>query len=300
MGMGIWVIFTIMAVVMQSVRSAAQKNLSHHLSSLSVTYARYIYGLPIGIIYVISLFIIFDIQMDQILVAIKQFKFWVFICIASIAQILATAFVVKLFTYRNFSVAIAFSKTEAMMAGLFAAVFFQDYLSQLGWVAVALGVIGIILLSKINFKNISSIPKQALFYGIGSGVLFAFTSLSLREASLILNLPLLLSASITLLFMLILQSIICFVIIKKTQSDQLIKIKAHRKTAWFIGITSALGSIGWFSAMSLQHVAIVKTLGQLEVVLMLLLSVFYFKEKLSFQELCGIALISLSVVFVFI
>jgi drug/metabolite transporter (DMT)-like permease len=130
--------------------------------------------------------------------------------------------------------------------------------------------------------------------------LFAFTSLSLREASLILNLPLLLSASVTLVFMLILQSTICYIAIKKAQSEQLIKIKSHRKTAWFIGITSALGSIGWFSAMSLQQVAIVKTLGQLEVVFMLLLSVFYFKEKISRQELCGIGLISLSVVFVFV
>ena len=298
--MGIWVIFTIMAVTMQSVRSAAQKNLSNHLSSLSVTYARYIYGLPIGLVYVAVLFYVFAIEYDQIITAIKQYQFWVFVLIASIAQILATAFVVRLFSYRNFSVAIAFSKTEAMMAGLFAAIFFQDYLSQLGWIAVGLGVTGIILLSKIDIKQISKMPKQALFYGIGSGVLFAFTSLSLREASLILNLPLLLSASITLVFMLILQSVICFVMIKKTQSEQFIKIKNHRKTAWFIGVTSALGSIGWFSAMSLQQVAIVKTLGQLEVVFMLLLSVFYFKEKISIQELCGIGLISLSVVFVFI
>ncbi|MCJ8314123.1 MAG: DMT family transporter [Saccharospirillaceae bacterium] len=298
--MGVWVVFTIMAVVMQSVRSAAQKNLSTHLSALSVTYVRYMYGLPIGLIYIVVLFFVFDIQMDQIILAIKQFKFWLFVLIASVAQILATAFVVRLFSYRNFSVAIAFSKTEAMFAGLFAAVFFQDFLSQLGWVAVCLGLMGIVMLSKINFKELSSMPKQALFYGLGSGLLFAFTSLSLREASLILNLPLLLSASMTLLFMLILQSIICFVIIKKTQKEQLIKIKSHRKVVWFIGVTSALGSIGWFSAMSLLQVAIVKTLGQLEVVFMLLLSLFYFKEKISLQEFSGIVLISLSVVFVFI
>jgi drug/metabolite transporter (DMT)-like permease len=297
--MGIWVVFTIMAVIMQSVRSAAQKNLSNKLSPLSVTYTRYIYGLPIGLIYVVGLFFAFDIPDEQIAKAISQLNFWGFVLTASIAQILATAFVVRLFTYRSFSVAIAFSKTEAIMAGLFAAIFFQDYLSTLGWVAVGLGVVGIVLLSKIDIKQLSTMPKQAFFYGIGSGVLFAITSLSLREASLILNLPLLLSASITLVFMLILQSAICFIAIKKTQSEQFIKIKFHRKTAWFIGITSALGSIGWFSAMSLQQVAIVKTLGQLEVVFMLLLSVFYFKEKISRQELCGIGLISLSVVFVF-
>jgi hypothetical protein len=38
--MGIWVVFKIMAVTMQSVRSAAQKNLSNKLSPLSVTYTR--------------------------------------------------------------------------------------------------------------------------------------------------------------------------------------------------------------------------------------------------------------------
>jgi drug/metabolite transporter (DMT)-like permease len=298
--MGNWVVFTLMAVIMQSVRSAAQKNLSNKLSPLSVTYTRYIYGLPIGLIYVVGLFFAFDIPDEQIAKAIRQLNFWGFVLTASIAQILATAFVVRLFTYRSFSVAIAFSKTEAIMAGLFAAIFFQDYLSTLGWVAVGLGVVGIVLLSKIDIKQLSTMPKQAFFYGIGSGVLFAITSLSLREASLILNLPLLLSASITLVFMLILQSAICFIAIKKTQSEQFIKIKSHRKTAWFIGITSALGSIGWFSAMSLQQVAIVKTLGQLEVVFMLLLSVFYFKEKISRKELCGIGLISLSVVFVFV
>jgi hypothetical protein len=91
------------------------------------------------------------------------------------------------------------------------------------------------IIIKINMRQLSSIPKQALFYGISSGGLYAFTNLSLREASLILNLPLLLSASVTLVSMLILQSAICFAIIKKTKSEQFIKIKSHRKTAWFIG-----------------------------------------------------------------
>lgn len=298
--MDIWVVFTIMAVIMQSVRCAAQKDLSHELSPLSITYTRYIYGLPIGFTYGVGLFFVFDIPVEQITKAISQLKFWAMVLTASIAQIFATAFVVRLFNFRSFSVAIAFSKTEAIMAGLFAAIFFQDYLSAFGWVAVGLGVSGIVLLSKIDIKQLSTMPKQAFFYGVGSGVLFAITSLCLREASLILNLPLLLSASITLVFMLILQSTICFISIKNTQSEQFIKIKSYQKTAWFIGITSALGSIGWFSAMSLQQVAIVKTLGQLEVVFMLLLSVFYFKEKISLQELCGIGLISLSVVFVFL
>ncbi|BCE03193.1 EamA family transporter [Marinicellulosiphila megalodicopiae] len=298
--MGIWIVFTIMAVVMQAVRTAAQKNMSNHLSPLTVTFVRYGFGLPVGLIYLGGLFYFLEVPWVQISKGIEHSRFWVFVVVASICQILATAFVIKLFSYRNFSVAIAFSKTEAMMAGIFATVFFHDYLSMYGWIAVVVGVIGIVLLSKIDIKQLSTMPKAALFYGVGSGVLFAWTSLSLREASLVLELPLIFSASMTLVFMLILQTIICFVLIKWFEPDQILKLKSHKSIAWFVGITSALGSIGWFSAMSLQQVAIVKTLGQLEIVLMLLISIFYFKEVISKQEWLGIGLISMSVVFIFL
>ncbi len=55
------------------------------------------------------------------------------------------------------------------------------------------------------------------------------------------------------------------------------------------------GSVGWFTAMSLQNPAIVKTLGQVEFVVTLLITYFYFNEKISLKEYVGIVLVALSV-----
>jgi uncharacterized membrane protein len=50
--------------------------------------------------------------------------------------------------------------------------------------------------------------------------------------------------------------------------------------------------------MALQHVAYVKTLGQLEVLLTLVLAHFWLKNKIQRHELIGLLLIGLAAVFV--
>ena len=55
------------------------------------------------------------------------------------------------------------------------------------------------------------------------------------------------------------------------------------------------GSVGWFTAMSLQNPALVRTLGQIEFVISLLITYLYFNERVSRQEYLGILLIALSV-----
>ena len=63
-----------------------------------------------------------------------------------------------------------------------------------------------------------------------------------------------------------------------------------------VSVCSCIGSIGWFTAMSLESVALVKTLGQVEVLFMLLISAFVFKEKLQKADHWGLALIVLAAV----
>jgi len=48
--------------------------------------------------------------------------------------------------------------------------------------------------------------------------------------------------------------------------------------------------------MSLQDAAVVKTLGQTELAVTLLISYFYFGEKITAKETIGIVLITLSVI----
>jgi len=64
----------------------------------------------------------------------------------------------------------------------------------------------------------------------------------------------------------------------------------------FVGITSVIGSIGWFTASSFQNAAYVKALGQVEFFITLLLTYRIFKEKISQMEYLGMLLIIASVV----
>ena len=64
----------------------------------------------------------------------------------------------------------------------------------------------------------------------------------------------------------------------------------------FVGFTSVAGSVGWFTSMSLQNAALVRTLGQTEFIVSLLITYLYFGEKISAREYLGVALIAISVI----
>jgi drug/metabolite transporter (DMT)-like permease len=64
----------------------------------------------------------------------------------------------------------------------------------------------------------------------------------------------------------------------------------------FVGVTSVIGSIGWFTAASFQNAAYVKALGQVEFFITLFITYRIFKEKISLVEFLGMALIITSVV----
>ena len=92
-----------------------------------------------------------------------------------------------------------------------------------------------------------------------------------------------------------LQSVFCLLWIAIKEKHQFRLIAQNILPAVFIGFTSVAGSVGWFTAMSLQNAAIVKTLGQTEFVLTLLITYLYFGERISGREYAGMALVGASV-----
>ena len=65
-----------------------------------------------------------------------------------------------------------------------------------------------------------------------------------------------------------------------------------------VSICSFLASLGWFTAMSMQTVAIVKTLGQIEILFSLLISAYFFKEKLARTDHWGLGLVVVAAIMV--
>merc|ERR1712137_27450 len=71
-----------------------------------------------------------------------------------------------------------------------------------------------------------------------------------------------------------------------------------KKQVLAISTVSCLGSICWFTAMALQHVALVKTLGQLEVLLTLLVSHYWLKNVVTKREFAGLLLVGIAAIMV--
>lgn len=289
-----WIAFTIMAALMQAVRTAGQKQLTSSVSAMSSTLIRYVFGLPFALAYL--LFICGDQSTVLFSQAISTQRFVLFAVAASIAQIAATFLLIKAFSYRNFTVGTSFAKTEALQTAVLGMLLFGTALSAIGWLAVAIGFIGVFI---ISFPTASQRWEPAsVVFGTLSGTAFALTSLCLREASLSLELPVLQSAAITLVFMVSLQSILCLVYVHLREPEQFAAIRQRMPLSTFVGLTSALGSIGWFTAMTYQNPALVKSLGQVEILFTICLTTLFFKEKITARELLGVLAIVISVVLI--
>ena len=63
----------------------------------------------------------------------------------------------------------------------------------------------------------------------------------------------------------------------------------------FAGMTSVIGSACWFTAMTLQAVAYVRTVGLVELLFTFLVSVLWFREKVRPAEVAGVALIAVGI-----
>jgi drug/metabolite transporter (DMT)-like permease len=84
--------------------------------------------------------------------------------------------------------------------------------------------------------------------------------------------------------------------LRLAQPGQVAKVMRSWRITALVGATGMLGSLGWFLAFTLQNVAYVKALGQIELVFTFIGSYFYFKETSSLRELLGIAFIIGSIV----
>lgn len=281
-----WVVFTLMAAFMQSWRNAFQKQLSTTVDVYGVTLARFLFGLPFAILYILWLYHYQPISMGAAFTA----KFWFYIVIAGLSQILATVLMVQLFKQKNYAVGVGLAKSEAIFAALIGVMVLQEHLSFFAWIGVAIGAVAVFLLSKGSQLKQLSLPT--LMIGVGSGLSFAITSLLVREASLELSpLPFLHRASWVLLCVIAFQCIGMLLYLSLFSRKTLHAIWLRIGLTFKVSACSFLASLGWFTAMSMQTVAIVKTLGQIEILFSLLISAYFFKEKLARTDHWGLFLV---------
>lgn len=286
-----WILFTLGAVIMQTVRNALQSKLSGSVNTSGVTLSRFILAPPIALVYLLMLYSNSASQQPQF-----TGSFITVILCASLLQIAATSLMVILFKQKNFATGAGLAKSEALVAGVVGMLFFGSYLTPLGWAGIVIGGIAVFVLSSGN--RIHGISVKTMVLGLACGTCFALTSLLVREASHMLDIQYTLAAAWVLLWVLCVQAIALSGYIVLTKPFVFKQLVNAKKQVLAISTVSCLGSICWFTAMALQHVALVKTLGQLEVLLTLLLSHYWLKNTVTKREIIGLLLIGLAAVFV--
>ncbi|NOH58592.1 multidrug transporter [Alteromonas sp. 07-89-2] len=286
-----WILFTLGAVVMQTVRNALQSKLSGAVNTSGVTLSRFILAPPIALVY---LLILYSSSASQV----PEFSgtFIAVILCASLLQIAATSLMVILFKQKNFAIGAGLAKSEALVAGVVGMLFFGSYLTPIGWAGIVIGAIAVFVLSSGN--RLHGISVKTMVIGLACGTCFALTSLLVREASHMLNVQHTVAAAWVLLWVLCVQTISLSGYIALTKPFVFRQLTNAKKQVLAISTVSCLGSICWFTAMALQHVALVKTLGQLEVLLTLILSHYWLKNAVTKREIAGLLLIGLAAIFV--
>ena len=188
------------------------------------------------------------------------------------------------------------------MTAVLGATVFHEAIAGAGWVAIAVGAVGVVVINLARTGIAGETLLRRLFQpaagvGLAAGLGFAGASLFLRQASLSLGLDdWLFSAALTLVTVLLIQTAIMSAYMLLRAREQITAMAANWRGCLFVGITSAIGSAGWFTAMTIERAAYVKALGQVEMLFTLALSVLFFKERSSPKELTGMALVAGSIV----
>ena len=297
--MATWIWVTIIAAISQSLRTAQQKNLKESLGVLGASYVRFSYAIPFAWAWIAFYSFFYDQPLPSINL---EYIFW--ITIAGLMQIIFTVLLITLFSHRSFAAGIAFSKTEVLMAAIFEAMILGYFVSFEVGFAILLGVLAVFLLtlskSEISLSNLlSALWTRQTALGLGSGAFLGFCTVAFRAATDSLEgSDLLMKASMTGGVAVLIQSVIMGLWLWFKARVELIKsFKAWRR-AYLVGFFGAVTTACWFYAFSANAVAPVRALGQIELLIALGISFFFFKERPSKKEIFAVSLLTVSIMIV--
>lgn len=290
--MPLWIPITIAAAFLQNLRSVVQKHLKGVMGTTGATFVRFGFGFPFALAFVAVLYFVVGYELPAL-----NRTFFIWAVVGGIGQIAATFLLIHLFSFRNFAVGTAYSRTEPAQAALFGLLFLGERATAGAIAAIAISVFGVMLISvahmAFNVRTlVTSVLSRNALIGLASGTFFGISAVAYRAASLSLGGPnFMMQAAVTLAVVIVFQTLIMLIWILWKERDELPRIAKAWRPALFTGLVGASASFGWFMAMTLQQAAIVKSLAQIEMLFTFASSVFFFREKINRLEVAGCILI---------
>jgi drug/metabolite transporter (DMT)-like permease len=287
----IWIPLTIWAGFAQTLRNAAQRHLTTELGTLGATLVRFLYGVPFAALWLIIVLLASGEPFPRL-----PAEFFGWVVTGAVAQIAATALLLRVMTERNFTLGVAYSKTELIQVAVFGLVFLSDSISALTAAAITLATAGVLLLSPADRERplrglLAGWTSRSALLGFASGGCFALAAVGYRGAGLALDAPYLLAAAVALFAAQSIQTLLLGGWLAVRDPGVVIRLARLWQPSMFAGFMGAAASVGWFSAMTVEPAAHVRTLGLVELLFAYLLSRRFFREHLRPAELAGIGLL---------
>ncbi|MDJ0389397.1 EamA family transporter [Roseomonas sp. E05] len=299
--MPLWIAVTLSAALFQTWRTAMQQKLRGQLSVNGAGVVRYLYGVPFGVLLLLA----YAGLTGQAPPA-PSLPFLALAAAGGLTQILGTNLLILSFGARGFAVGTAYAKTEAVQGAILALLLLGERISALAWIGIAVGVGGVLYLSLAGRETrprglLRAALQPAALYGLSAGTGFALTAVLVKAANQELPHPdPVLRALTTLVAANILQTIMQGGWLAWREPEQFRAVFRTWRDSLPVGALSAFGSACWFTGFALAPVAMVRALGQTEILFTLLFSRFYLRETMTRAEVTGAVVVVLGVVLVLI
>jgi len=298
----LWAVFTVIAAGAQTVRNAAQRELTGKLGTVGATHVRFLFGCPFALMFLLG------VVATGAALPRPGPTFWPWMLGGALAQIAATALMLAAMGGRSFVVAIAYIKTEPIQVALFGLVFLDDPVTPVMAVAIVIATAGVVIMAIRDRQNgerrggeaagpAPQIWAAGTLVGLAAGGTFALSAIGYRGAILSLGQAnYLMAATFTMATGLVVQSALLSAYLALRDVAVLAAIGRAWRPSLFAGFMGALASQFWFLAFALATAASVRTLALVEVLFAQAISRFVFHQPVSRRERIGIVLIVLGVV----
>ncbi|MEW4467558.1 DMT family transporter [Parasphingorhabdus sp. JC815] len=293
----IWLPAAMLGGLFQAWRTALQQRLRSELSVSAAGLVRYLYGLP----FAMGFLAIWLWVQDGYIPPLKL-SFIGFAALGGIGQMAGTILLIMAFGHRGFVVGTAFSKTEAMQVALVTALLFDERLPLLAWLGIVAGVAGILILALAGRgiktrQLIQALAQPAALCGLGAGSMFAIAAIAIKLATAELSQAGIIgSAMITLVAVMAIQSSVHLIWIILRDRPALYDVVQSWRTSNQVGLLSALGSACWYIGFAVAPAALVRIVGQVEIIFTVGFAHFYLREPVKWHEAAGLFLVVSGVV----
>lgn len=216
---------------------------------------------------------------------------------AGFAQILATNLLLLAFSYHNYVAGTAYSKTEAIQAAVLSFVLLGERLSWLTWAGIAVGVFGVLYLASNGKRlRVRDIGQPAALCGLAAGLGYTMTSIGVKLATQEVHTDdLILAALFVLVVVQAGQVLMQGLYVLLRERGQMTLVLRSWRTSSLVGLLASLGSAGWFTGFALAPVALVRTVGQVEVFFTLAFGHLYLREAARRHEVLALICVGLGV-----